>query len=318
MELHHIRYFVAIAEELNFTKAAQKLFVTQSALSQQIAALEKEFGVKLFVRSQKGLQLSEAGRTFYRDAKQILSLTDRSIDRMRTYALENASSRRLVIVVTPMDNTLERIGFAEAFSSWRAENPQVDTEFKRTSEQIALNLLDKDEVDVAIMNISSWADVARLDYHSMTLCKDEMCIVVSRNFFTEATVSQLTRGNRNIHFVLAQGDHRWNEHIRANILNPTGLRYTTSYQKNYFTALDSVRMTGSAVVTFKGCPSVLSSRDLYSISTGLPAANVYTVAIFKRQSEEVDRFLSMLCSSCYARSDGEAEAIPGEVPGGAK
>ena len=59
MELRHIRYFLTVAEELNFTKAAEKLAMAQPPLSRQIQDLEAELGAKLFVRKPRALQLTE-------------------------------------------------------------------------------------------------------------------------------------------------------------------------------------------------------------------------------------------------------------------
>lgn len=78
MELRVLNYFLAIAREENFTKAAQQLHVTQPTLSRQIADLERELGVKLFVRSNHNIILTEDGMILKRRAQEILSLEDKT------------------------------------------------------------------------------------------------------------------------------------------------------------------------------------------------------------------------------------------------
>ena len=79
MELRHLRYFVAVAEELNVHKAATRLHLSQPPLSRQIHDLEDEVGTKLFVRSKSGMRLTEAGRTFLKEARSILAQSQRAV-----------------------------------------------------------------------------------------------------------------------------------------------------------------------------------------------------------------------------------------------
>jgi DNA-binding transcriptional LysR family regulator len=79
MELRHLRYFVAVAEALSFTKAAEKLRLAQPSLTRQVRNLEDEIGVKLFNRSKRRVTLTEAGRLFLFDSKRVLAICAESV-----------------------------------------------------------------------------------------------------------------------------------------------------------------------------------------------------------------------------------------------
>src|SRR5467141_535903 len=86
MELRHLRYFVAVAEALNFTKASARLRVAQPALSRQMTDLEDEIGVDLMKRSPRGVTLTAEGKLFLEEVRELLKRADESVEKVRALA----------------------------------------------------------------------------------------------------------------------------------------------------------------------------------------------------------------------------------------
>jgi len=99
LELRHLRYFVAVAEELSFTRAAEKIFVAQPTLSQQIRRLEEIVGTPLLQRRREGLRLTPAGRVLLDGSRNVLALADQALNRTRQAA--GLGRPRLRVVIPP-------------------------------------------------------------------------------------------------------------------------------------------------------------------------------------------------------------------------
>lgn len=125
MELRHLRYFVAIGEEENYRRAAQRLNVAQTALSTQIQDLEAELGFKLFDRLPRGVKLSAAGRLFLEDARRILQQV-------------SEAAVRAARVARGQSGTL-RVGFTEN-ASWRGVVPESLRRFRERQPDAELQL----------------------------------------------------------------------------------------------------------------------------------------------------------------------------------
>ena len=93
MELRQLRYYVAVAEELHFGRAAQRLHISSPALSQQIIALERDVGAQLLLRDRRGVQLTAAGSSLLQDARQLLALAESARHRLRQAATLSAPLR---------------------------------------------------------------------------------------------------------------------------------------------------------------------------------------------------------------------------------
>src|SRR5262245_34514893 len=122
MELRHLRYFVAVAEAEHFGRAAERLHVSQSPLSRQIAGLEEEVGVELFVRSGRGVKLSAAGRSFLDGARATLARVTRAVEDARATA-----QGRLGTIVVGFDGALaDALRLPGIVQTFRARHPRVE------------------------------------------------------------------------------------------------------------------------------------------------------------------------------------------------
>src|SRR6202051_476318 len=139
-QLGFIQGFEAAARNLSFTKAAEELFITQSAVSRQIKALEEHLGVALFERRQRALALTEGGHVLYRVATDVLERLQAAADQLRAAG----RTRQLSLTTTTGFASLWLIPRLQRFTSL---HPDVDVRISATTE--ALNL-ERSLIDLAI------------------------------------------------------------------------------------------------------------------------------------------------------------------------
>ncbi len=142
MEFRHLKYFVAVADEQNFTRAAERLHISQPPLSRQIQDLEDELGTPLFERGSRPLKLTEAGRYFYGHARRLLEQAAQAVRSTRRIA---QLERRLVIgfVASTMYGALPRL-----VRLFRAANPQTELALVEMATVEQIQALKNGRIDV--------------------------------------------------------------------------------------------------------------------------------------------------------------------------
>ena len=121
MELRHIRYFIAVAENMSISRAAQELLIAQPPLSRQIRDLEDELGADLFERSPQGLRITPEGNAFLQYARQIMDLAERS----RAHVFEMAKGMQGTIDIASVEGHAPRL-IAQWIAGFRKDRPGVE------------------------------------------------------------------------------------------------------------------------------------------------------------------------------------------------
>lgn len=167
-----VRGFEAAARRLSFTQAAQELFVTQSAVSRQVQALEEFLGVKLFERRHKALELTEAGQAYYRAAAAALAELRAATQRLRE------STRGHVLTVTTT-GSFASIWLVPRLGRFRQAHPGIDVRIAAT--HVTLDLA-REGIDVAIRDVPSGKEPPG----SVRLVGERLCPVASPAYLREA------------------------------------------------------------------------------------------------------------------------------------
>jgi len=151
MELRHLRYFVAVAEELSFTRAAERLHIGQPPLSQQIQALEAEIGARLLERNKRRVLLTEAGRLFLADARRMLALAEQAKETAHRAHMGEAGELRVGFTFSTPFTPL----FAKVVRRYRQAYPGVLLSFQEMTTLHQLAKIEARELDVGFVRPAS-------------------------------------------------------------------------------------------------------------------------------------------------------------------
>ena len=171
MELRQLKYFIQVAECLNFTEASKKLFITQSTISQQIKQLEEELNVLLFDRSEKQICLTEAGSEFLPHAIRVIQ--DAEYGKQRLLDLQNIRTGELTIGVNYSFSSLLRNTVPKFLTLY--PNIKLNILYKTVSELI--EMVKKREVDFALSYKPVWA---QRNIESKDLFKTHLSVIVHK------------------------------------------------------------------------------------------------------------------------------------------
>jgi DNA-binding transcriptional LysR family regulator len=146
MDLRQLRYFVAVAEELHFTRAARRARVTQPTLSQQVRLLEKELGVALFRRTKRRVELTHPGRIFLKEAQRLLTGAADAVQ-----AAQHANAGKLGRLVLACGPTTAYAGLLGMLHLYRRLSPLVDVRVVESSVRDVVVTVEQGNADVGLV-----------------------------------------------------------------------------------------------------------------------------------------------------------------------
>ena len=201
MELRHLRYFVAVAETENVTRAAGQLHVSQPALSRQIHDLEAEIGFELLHRSAKSVRLTEAGRVFLKEARAVLQRVSEAVNAARAAAggqvgeIQVGYSPSLTVQILP-----------QALRSFQNEFPGVRVVLHDLAAGEMLNQLRAGKLDVALLPRLAGKSLHGLQVDE--LARYDSCVAVSpRHPFARLKVIPLEKAAREPLIVYSRAEY---------------------------------------------------------------------------------------------------------------
>lgn len=146
MELRHLHYFIAVAEELHFSRAAERLRISQPPLSQQIRGLEDELGVKLFDRTKRQVHLTEAGKAFLERSYLVLAQLEQAVEVTQRIGRGEVGRLAIAFVGSATYTVLPDI-----LSSFREQFPAVELRLHELTTAQQIQALHHKQVDVGIV-----------------------------------------------------------------------------------------------------------------------------------------------------------------------
>ena len=170
VELRHLRYFVAVAEELHFGRAALKLHLAQPPLSQQIRQLEEMLGYPLFVRTSRSVRLTPAGTVYLERTRNLLQTVERDITEMRRVAAGESGSLHIGFVGSAMLSRLPKI-----LVDFRASFPKIELQLHESFTSRVVEGLEDRSLDVGLLRDADEKE----GLHMETLFTESFVAVVS-------------------------------------------------------------------------------------------------------------------------------------------
>lgn len=198
MELRHLRYFLTLGKELHFAKAADKLFITQPALTKQIQQLEAVLGTKLLNRTKRSVSLTPAGKYFMDEAEYMLNHLDQVVDATRRKGRGEAGEIRIGFVGSAMQNLIPTL-----LEKMSVDHPSIHASLDELNNKDQLDAIAHDKLDIGFVRLES----VHAGFEQRVVLEDSFSLVVSKKHVVQPENFKSLNQFQDESFILFSNDY---------------------------------------------------------------------------------------------------------------
>lgn len=277
MEIRQLQYFLAVAEQLSFSKAAAILYVTQPLLSQQIADLERQLGAELFVRNRRSVALTPAGMAMYKEASAIFEQMNRAVHAVRNAAGATSLAGQLDI---GFEYVFPRLKLTDGIGAFRHENPRTDITISRHSASHLLYMLNKEKLDLAFFTFPFCGFDVNCEFRILE--KNWLTIAASKYLLPVPTLENARKVMEEYPIYQLDKDSRGLTNMMQ-ICNALGVAPHFYFSHSFENLLSSVESGMGVAILAKNILESYGSSHLNTVElTDVPHASVCSVAAWNR------------------------------------
>ena len=301
MELRHLRYFITVAEELNFSKAALKLFTAQPSLSQQIKDLEEDVGVKLLHRTKRKVELTEEGAVFLEQARLTLAQADKAVAMARQ--VSQAKQQMLRIGFVPV---AEMKIFPYVLPNLRVQNSDLKIELLSMNNSDQSKAIKKGELDITFTRQSLQSD----EIESQFVLREPLIFILPKDHPLAKYERIPVKALNGMDFIIPAMEQSQTLH---NLI--LGFAQNNNIELNIVQKADNILFNINSIGMGLGCtilpgyiaPLTMSNTVIRPLDVELPHLDLYVSYRKNSSSIAVTKFMELLTRVFYLGFSREAE-----------
>ncbi|MDY6487128.1 DNA-binding transcriptional regulator HcaR [Acinetobacter faecalis] len=297
MELRHLRYFITVAEELNFSKAALKLYTAQPSLSQQIKDLEEDVGVRLLNRTKRKVELTDEGAVFLEQARLTLAQADKAVAMARQ--VSQAKQQMLRIGFVPV---AEMKIFPYVLPNLRLQNSDLKIELLSLNNNEQIKALKKGDIDIAFTRHNFTSE----KIESTFVLREPLMFILPKDHPLAKYDRIPVKALNGIDFIIPSSEQSYTlHHTILNFAKEHGIEFNiVQTADNILFNINSIGMgLGCTILPAYITPLSMDHSVVRPLNVELPQIDLYVSHRKDNTSNAVKRFMELLTRVFYLDFD---------------